>query len=125
MMKTVLLTTFGLLLAGCAAPYTEAPLPEDHPANPAAAGSKLPERSRALDLSVADSVTTRPALAHEHDVGADSAHENHPGGPAAALPAEASIYTCPMHPEVVTDMPGRCPKCNMKLVPKKKEGAQE
>src|SRR5713101_3026762 len=27
-------------------------------------------------------------------------------------------YTCPMHPEVVTDHPGNCPKCGMKLVPK-------
>jgi len=25
-------------------------------------------------------------------------------------------YTCPMHPEVVSDSPGRCPKCGMSLV---------
>lgn len=25
-------------------------------------------------------------------------------------------YTCPMHPEVVSDTPGTCPKCHMKLV---------
>ncbi len=25
-------------------------------------------------------------------------------------------YTCPMHPEVVSDKPGRCPKCGMALV---------
>jgi len=29
-------------------------------------------------------------------------------------------YTCTMHPEVVTDHPGNCPKCGMKLVPLKK-----
>ena len=28
-------------------------------------------------------------------------------------------YTCPMHPEVVKDAPGNCPKCGMKLVEKK------
>ena len=28
-------------------------------------------------------------------------------------------YTCPMHPEVVQDKPGHCPKCGMKLVEKK------
>jgi FtsP/CotA-like multicopper oxidase with cupredoxin domain len=29
---------------------------------------------------------------------------------------EAVIYTCPMHPEVVRDEPGRCPSCGMKLL---------
>jgi len=28
-------------------------------------------------------------------------------------------YTCPMHPEVVSDTPGDCPKCGMPLVAKK------
>src|SRR4029077_15064814 len=28
-------------------------------------------------------------------------------------------YTCLMHPEVITDHPGNCPKCGMKLVPLK------
>ena len=26
------------------------------------------------------------------------------------------IYTCPMHPEVKSDRPGKCPKCGMDLV---------
>ena len=30
-------------------------------------------------------------------------------------------YTCVMHPEVVMDHPGTCPKCGMKLVPQKEE----
>src|SRR2546430_467422 len=30
-------------------------------------------------------------------------------------------YTCLMHPEVITDRPGNCPKCGMKLVPVKQE----
>ena len=25
-------------------------------------------------------------------------------------------YTCPMHPEVISDVPGQCPKCGMDLV---------
>jgi Cu+-exporting ATPase len=28
-------------------------------------------------------------------------------------------YTCPMHPEVKQDQPGKCPKCGMALVEKK------
>lgn len=31
--------------------------------------------------------------------------------------SESQVYTCPMHPEVVSDQPGDCPKCGMHLVP--------
>lgn len=31
---------------------------------------------------------------------------------------EKQLYTCPMHPEIVSDKPGKCPKCGgMDLVP--------
>ena len=32
---------------------------------------------------------------------------------------KATIYTCSMHPEVTSDKPGKCPKCNMDLIEKK------
>ncbi len=35
---------------------------------------------------------------------------------AGAVPPR-SVYTCPMHPEVVRDAPGDCPICGMALVP--------
>lgn len=28
-------------------------------------------------------------------------------------------YSCPMHPEVISDKTGKCPKCGMELVIKK------
>ena len=28
-------------------------------------------------------------------------------------------YTCSMHPEVISDEPGKCPKCGMELIEKK------
>ena len=33
-------------------------------------------------------------------------------------------YTCPMHPEVISDKPGQCPKCSMNLVNASKEVSQ-
>ena len=38
--------------------------------------------------------------------------------PCFATPATAArhTYTCPMHPEVVREAPGDCPKCGMALV---------
>src|SRR3989454_11281794 len=43
--------------------------------------------------------------------------------PMAQTPKpEATQYTCVMHPEVVQDHPGKCPKCGMELVPVKKDG---
>jgi Cu+-exporting ATPase len=36
----------------------------------------------------------------------------------AAVSAPGAVYTCPMHPEVVSDRPGPCPKCGMALEPK-------
>src|SRR5581483_7472069 len=52
------------------------------------------------------------------------------GNPAAYLGTEAAappprppaptgtVYTCPMHPEVVRDRPGACPICGMALEPR-------
>lgn len=32
--------------------------------------------------------------------------------------AEKVLYTCEMHPEVISDKSGKCPKCGMELVKK-------
>jgi len=33
--------------------------------------------------------------------------------------AATKSYTCSMHPEVISDKPGKCPKCGMELIEKK------
>src|SRR5438128_5103224 len=45
--------------------------------------------------------------------------------PAQTSKPEATQYTCVMHPEVVRDHPGKCPKCGMELVPVKKSKAKD
>ena len=46
---------------------------------------------------------------HEHEYEQEQEHE------------KKQKYTCPMHPEVIRDHPGNCPKCGMKLVRLKQE----
>lgn len=51
---------------------------------------------------------TQAEADHEH------AHDTHTAN-------QVKTYTCPMHPEVESHEPGRCPKCNMFLVEKEEE----
>jgi Cu+-exporting ATPase len=46
---------------------------------------------------------------HQHDAGCDD------GSCELPTSQHAQQYTCPMHPEVVQDHPGSCPKCGMAL----------
>ena len=71
------------------------------------------------------------AIGVSAQVGAIDPHGEHPpsqgygvtGPPSVAAATYGAAgekklkYTCPMHPEVVMDHPGNCPKCGMKLVP--------
>ena len=44
--------------------------------------------------------------------------------PGAASGSSGTRYTCPMHPEIVRDAPGSCPKCGMTLTPMLEAKAQ-
>ena len=75
----------------------------DHPANAKAETAPTPPRDDILASAPATETSTTAAHAHDH---------------AAPM---ADTYTCPMHPQVVKNAPGKCPICGMNLV--KKEGA--
>lgn len=44
---------------------------------------------------------------------------NAAGADTSAVKMAGITYTCPMHPEIVSDMPGKCSICKMDLVEKK------
>lgn len=97
-----------LLLSACVG--TELAVPSTHPGSPTASTGSLPVLSGLR--SEFDSSNETESKAHaDHADNADA---------TADEPADA-VYTCPMHPEIEQSKPGRCPKCGMKLVPKKDE----
>jgi RND family efflux transporter MFP subunit len=53
-----------------------------------------------------------------HRLGRERAarQQSMPGAPAAQTQAKA-LYHCPMHPTMVSDRPGDCPICGMRMVP--------
>ncbi|MGH8313307.1 MAG: heavy metal-binding domain-containing protein, partial [Gammaproteobacteria bacterium] len=63
--------------------------------------------------------TNPHAHAHKHAHGESGCcHASGMHAPSAAMPAGKTIqFTCPMHPEVIADRPGACPKCGMALEP--------
>ena len=65
---------------------------------------ELAAERRALDAWLAAAPDKTLALVAQMDDPAAT----HGGGPVA--------YACPMHPEVTSDQPGRCPTCGMKLL---------
>ena len=44
-------------------------------------------------------------------------------GEPELAPGATLIYTCPMHPDVASEQPGRCPDCGMKLLATEAPGA--
>ncbi|MEX1138697.1 MAG: heavy metal-binding domain-containing protein [Bacteroidota bacterium] len=57
------------------------------------------------------------SVAQEHD------HYKHEQEAVKAGEQSEETYSCPMHPDVVSDKPGKCPKCGMTL--EKKSGSSE
>ncbi len=79
-----------------------------------------------------------PSLEHDgqtYHFCSTKCHDKFAANPALYLEAEPRVvapalakgtkYTCPMHPEIVRDAPGPCPKCGMALEPMGVPGADD
>ncbi len=52
-------------------------------------------------------------------------HDQKPDQPGETEITPASVYICPMHPDIRQNTPGHCPECGMNLVPAKNKISQE
>ena len=58
----------------------------------------------------AEMIHPHPERAHVHA-------DPDPTPPNDAPASSGTRYTCPMHPDIVRDAPGNCPRCGMVLIP--------
>jgi Cu(I)/Ag(I) efflux system membrane fusion protein len=92
-----------------AAPEADMQKPEMPMANPGSAAMPMPA-PKAMRPGAARTPATAPAPA--------PSVSSSPPPPASSSPP-AVDYTCPMHPEVHSTTPGKCPKCGMDLQPRR------
>ncbi len=125
MSRTILAASAALFLGGCT---TTAPLPNG------ATDPSDPQHPASVQIS-----PELPALTPlTAGLGGESSHQKDPftgttsadvmsgadhAGHASSQSSEptdgvAVTYTCSMHPEVISDKPGKCPKCGMTLIKK-------
>lgn len=96
-----------VLAAACSSRAVPSAWPESAAASPASAAAPIAAVTRSLEAD--------PPLPGESAAGWE--------GLESSVPAEShaghehgAIYTCPMHPEVLSEAPGKCPRCGMNLV---------
>ena len=70
----------------------------------------------ALTTSCSDKKSTAKTSTTARSAAATDSAGTPGGNPGPGIAAET--YTCTMHPEVITNEPGKCPKCGMALVKK-------
>ena len=116
MRRACLVIATALTGVACATAIRLAPVTPGSAADPKSVEPPPPPMSQTLRPDgPSESATPQSAAA----VGSGLDNTAHAGHTEDNLTPSATVYTCPMHPEVRSDVPGTCPKCGMKLVPVK------
>jgi len=97
------------------------PLPPGNPADPQVrARTEAPPNLLARDETT---LAIEKELSQTENTAKSSESMEHEGMQHEGMKMQhGEIYTCPMHPQIKSDKPGKCPICGMTL--KKKEGRQ-
>ena len=71
---------------------------------------------QAITISIFFGLPSCMGVAHlghsTNNTGADQQYQDN----QETIQNHSDVYTCPMHPEVISEQAGNCPKCGMKLV---------
>lgn len=126
-MSTTIRNRLGTLLllfsAGCVGPVEIGPLPYAHPANPDAPAGMTPDAGSMLNPASPDEQpdSANGGMEMKHDMGGmQMSHGEHASMKGMQMNGmkESGSYQCPMHPEVRSGKPGKCPVCGMRMVKK-------
>jgi hypothetical protein len=90
---------------------------------PAASATASPADKKAVEGEMKKTSDEMKKLSDEMKAKSDGGKSDKEKSAMRESTPAAAVYTCPMHPEVKSDKPGKCPKCGMTLV-KKERGAK-
>jgi hypothetical protein len=90
---------------------------------PAASVTASPTDKKAVEGEMKKTSDEMKRLSDEMKAKSDAAKNDREKSTVGESTPATAVYTCPMHPEVQSDKPGKCPKCGMTLV-KKESGAK-
>ncbi len=102
--------------------WDKSPGGPEPPSDAPDAGKSMMPGAGSMSTQVAPSAKPMPASMTVKPVKAMSPMSRSMGAPSSVPPT--TVFSCPMHPEVRSRAPGKCPRCGMNLEPTPSGGAK-